>query len=437
MFKAWHVWPEPRKAFSGTRPSAKDSPSFGISSNSNLKQCRTANVYPTSLFQFCCVFLQVPENVVLMKLVTSPLCSKETHENLRNNLKRLTSIIISPKGSQKCKKNSVLYHRATKSTQTRSDKCPLQPGLVWYIVSVIANLSFRVTRFALFQSWECSHFFQLHLCCREPVLSKTSADNLATKKKQHIYLFDRFDVIYLNLWSSYDFLSWRIRFVQSICFKLFVPHRFTSKLQCAKLQFFGRTPRSVSFSGSAPSMCFHFPKLPWNGRQGWVEEEVNVLLWRFRSNHLSLKKHMDTSSGISISSSVLSFVCASKFLHSDNFPLCLAGSYKSKRSKRYKNGIKICSNQSLASNISYDFNMCQPPLAIWPINTKSTPLEVVQTRAATAEDADERAPPPVAIFWLGRNKNCRRVDFWHWNLISHKAFNQLGCAFFFLCVSEF
>lgn len=174
---------------------------------------------------------------------------------------------------------------------------------------------------------------------------------------------------------------------------------------------FSRTPRSVSFSGSASSMCFHFPKLPWNGRQGWVEEEVNVLLWRFWSNHLSLKKHMDTS-GISISSSVLSFVCASKFLHSDNFPLCLASCYKSKRSKRYKHGINICSDQSLASNISYDFNMCQPPLAIWPINTKSTPLEVVQTRAATAEDADERAPPPVAIFWLGRNKNCRRVDFW-------------------------
>lgn len=182
MFKAWHVWPEPRKAFSGTRPSAKDSPSFGISSNSNLKQCRTANVCPTSLLQFCCVFIQVPENVVLMKVVTSPLCSKETHENLRNNLKRLTSSIISPKGSQKCKKNSVLYYRATKWTQTRSDKCPLQPGLVWYTVSVIANLSFRVTRFALFQSWECSHFFQLHLCCGQPVLSKTSADNLATKK---------------------------------------------------------------------------------------------------------------------------------------------------------------------------------------------------------------------------------------------------------------
>lgn len=155
---------------------------------------------------------------------------------------------------------------------------------------------------------------------------------------------------------------------------------------------------------------------------------------RFRSNHLSLKNTWTYRVYLSVLQSCPLCLKVSSLWQ---LPLCLASCYKSKRSKRYKNGIKICSNQSLASNISYDFNMCQPPLAIWPINTKSTPLEVVQTRAATAEDADERAPPPVAIFWLGRNKNCRRVDFWHWNLISHKAFNQLGCAFFFLCVSEF
>lgn len=204
-----------------------------------------------------------------------------------------------------------------KGLNSRSDKCPLQPGLVWHTVSVIANLSFRVTRFAFFQSWECSHFFQLHLCFGQPVLSKTSADNLATKKHQHIYLFDRFDVIYLNLWSSYDFLSWRIRFVQSIWFKLFVP------------VLFSRTPRSVSFSGSASSMCFHFPKLPWNGRQGWVEEEVNVLLWRFRSNHLSLKNTWVHGVYLSVLQSCLLFVPQSFFtLTTSHFVLPFVTSLK-------------------------------------------------------------------------------------------------------------
>ena len=197
-----------------------------------------------------------------------------------------------PKGHKNAKKLCSSLQSHKKDSIHALTSVHLQPGLVWYIVSVIANLSFRVTRFALFQSWECSHFFQLHLCCGQPVFSKTSADNLATKQTPtHLPLWS----LWCDLWRELAILLWFSQLTHSFCsvylvrFKLFVPHRFTSKLQCAKQQFFSRTPRSVSFSGSAPSMCFHFPKLPWNGRQGWVEEEVNVLLWRFRSNHLSLK----------------------------------------------------------------------------------------------------------------------------------------------------
>ncbi len=281
------------------------------------------------------VYSYVPENAVLMKMVTSPLCSKETHENLRNSLKWLTSSIISPKGSQKCKRLCSLLQSIAKETQTRSDKCPLQPGLVRYTVSVIANLRFQVTRFAFFQSWECSHFFQLHLCCGQPVLSKTSADNLAPKKKQHISCFDRFDVIYGNLWSCYDLLMWLIRFVQSIWFKLFVLHRFTFlKLQCAKQQFFWKNAekRVILRKRSIDVLPLSKTSLKWKARMSPRRSECSALEILEQPPYLSLKKHMDTSGTVYFNCSVLqSCPLCLKFLHSDNFPLCLASCYKSKR----------------------------------------------------------------------------------------------------------